>query len=405
MAERSVGSKIAIATSAGVVALLVTGAVAAATVASVVARKVITPPRRREYDIGILGYTATTITLSATPDTLTPGRYGLWFADDTGHARVGDIISVGDGYVIRALLAVDRGDLSAARKGRYSGWFYLSPRELGFDVEDILIDAPVGPAPAWLVPAESGTDDWVIQVHGRGVTRAETIRAVPVFRAAGYTSLLVSYRNDSIAPDSVDRRYALGGTEWRDVEAAIEFAIDRGAKHIVLMGWSMGGATVLQTALLSSHRALLRGVVLESPAVEWHSLLDFQAGQQKVPRPVRLAALTLLGSTWGKPFTGQAQPIDLDSLNIVKRAHELTLPTLLMHSADDGYVPADASRELAILRPDLIDYEEFTTARHAKLWNYDPERFDRVIGDWLTRLRTASARTARSRRPSAAASE
>jgi pimeloyl-ACP methyl ester carboxylesterase len=405
MAERSLGSKIAIASVAAAAGLVVATAVGAAAVASVVARKVITPPRKREYDIRVLGYTDSTITLSATADTLTKGRYGLWFNDDAGHMRVGEIVSRGDGYVIRSLLAVDRGDISTAHRARFSGWFYLTPRELGFEVEDITIDAPVGPAPAWLVPAESGTDDWVIQVHGRGVTRAETIRAVPVFRAAGYTSLLVSYRNDSVAPYSEDRRYALGGTEWRDVEAAIEFAVGRGATSIVLMGWSMGGATSLQTALLSPHRELFRGLVLESAVVDWRSVLDFQAGQQKVPLAVRLGALQLLGSTWGKPFTGQSQPIDLDSLNIVRRAHELTLPTLLMHSADDGYVPIDAARELAILRPDLISYEEFTGARHAKLWNYDPERFDRVISEWLLSLRAASGRTARSRRRPEAASE
>jgi len=134
-------------------------------------------------------------------------------------------------------------------------------------------------------------------------------------------------------------------------------------------------------------------------------VLDFQASQNRVPLIVRLGALQLLGSSWGKPFTGQAQPIDLDSLNIVKRAHELTLPTLLMHSADDGFVPPDASRELALLRPDLVTYEEFTEARHAKLWNYDPERFDRVITDWLGSLQSPTARTARSPRRAAAASE
>lgn len=403
MAQRSVGATVAIATVAGVVGLAVAGTLAAAALASVVARRVITPPRTREEDIRILGYTETTITLSATTDTLTPGRYGLWFSADSGHARLGEIISQGEGWVRRALLQVDHGDLSSARTGRFSGWFYLDPRELGFEVSDITIDSPVGPAPAWLVPAEKGTDDWVIQVHGRGVTRAETIRAVPVFRSAGYTSLLVSYRNDGVAPDSADRRYALGGTEWRDVEAAIEFAVAQGAKNIVLMGWSMGGATSLQSAILSPHRELFRGLALESPVVDWRSVLDFQASQNRVPLIVRLGALELLGSKWGKAFTGQAEPIDLDSLNIVKRAHELTLPTLLMHSADDGFVPVDASRELALLRPDLVTYEEFTDARHAKLWNYDPQRFDRVISDWLRTLRAPSARTGRSPRRAAAA--
>jgi uncharacterized protein len=181
--------------------------------------------------------------------------------------------------------------------------------------------------------------------------------------------------------------------------------VDRGAKNIVLMGWSMGGATSLQSAILSSHRDLFRGLALESPVVDWRSVLDFQASQNRVPLVVRLGALQLLGSSWGKPFTGQSQPIDLDSLNIVQRAHELNLPTLLMHSADDGFVPVDASRELALLRPDLVTYEEFSEARHAKLWNYDPERFDRVISEWLSSLRGSTARTARLSRRAVAASE
>ena len=405
MAERPTGARIALMTAIGAAGLVVAGAVAAAGLATVMARRVITPPRVREEDIRVLGYTATTITLSATDDTRTPGRYGLWFSGDTGYLRLGDIIDSSPESVTRQLLSVAFGNLAAARRARFSGWFYLHPSELGVPVEEIAIEAPVGLAPAWLVAAESGTDDWVIQVHGRAVTRAEGIRAVPVFRKAGYTSLLVSYRNDGVAPDSVDRRYALGGTEWRDVETAIDFAVERGAKNIVLMGWSMGGATSLQASILSKHRSLFRGLALESPAVDWFSILDFQASQARVPYLVRLASLRLLSSRWGKPFTGQAEPIDLDSLNIVDRAHELTLPTLLMHSADDGYVPADASRKLALLRPDLVQYDEWTVARHAKLWNYDPERFDRLLTEWLASLGTPSARTSRPRRRAAAAPE
>jgi pimeloyl-ACP methyl ester carboxylesterase len=377
--------------------------VAVAALAAYVARVVITPPRKRAEDIRVLGYTASTITLSANDDTTTRGRYGLWFNADTGRVRVGEILTMDDDSVTRELIAIDFGDLSRARQGRWSGWFYQNPRELGYPVEDIEIHTAVGIAPAWLVRSRRHSHHWVIQVHGRGVTRAETIRAVPVFHSAGYTSLLISYRNDGIAPDSEDRRYALGGTEWRDLEAAIEFAVSRGAKHIVLMGWSMGGATSLQASILSSYRDLFSGLVLESAVVDWRSVLDFQALQQSVPKPVRLGALRLLGSRWGKPFTGQSQPIDLDSLNIVRRASELTIPTLLLHSADDGYVPVDAARELAALRPDLVRYEEFTGARHAKLWNYDPDRFNRVIAEWLRNLRKSTGRTVRSTRRGAAA--
>lgn len=380
------GIKIAIGVGVGVAAVAVASAVAAAAASVVVARKVVEVPRRRDEDIRIQSVTDSTVTLSRTDDTRTPGRYGLFFNQGAGHLRVGDILSMDEASVTRHLVAIDFGGDPTGTRARFSGWFYQSPRELGVPVEDVDIPSPLGPAPAWLVPAESADDRWVIQVHGRGVTRAETIRAVPVFRAAGYTSLLISYRNDGVAPDSEDRRYALGGTEWRDLEAALDFAVARGARRIVLMGWSMGGATSLQGAILSRHRALIRGLVLESPVVDWRSVLHYQASAMGVPFVIRGGVLRLIGSEWGGAFTGQSQPIDLDSLDLVTRAEELIVPTLIMHSADDGYVPADASRALALLRPDIVSYEEFTVARHAKLWNYDEQRWNDTIAGWLSAL-------------------
>jgi len=380
------GAKVAIGIGAGIVGLTVSAGIAAAALSVHVARKVVAVPRKREEDIRILAVTNTTITLSATDDTQTPGRYGLFFTQGAGHVRVGDIISMDATSVTRTLLAVDFGTPRQGLRARFSGWFYLNPRELGVEVEDVLITTPIGAAPAWVVPAAAPTSDWVIHVHGRGVTRGETIRGVPVFRGAGYNSLLISYRNDGVAPDSADRRFALGGTEWRDLEAALDFAITRGAERVLLMGWSMGGAISLQGAIQSRHRELFRGIVLDSPVVDWRSVLEFQAASMSVPLPIRRNVLQLIGKRWGKLFTGQDEPIDLDSLDLVTRAQELSVPTLLLHSADDGYVPADASRALALLRPDIVTFEEFTVARHAKLWNYDSERWNRVIREWLGAL-------------------
>lgn len=390
-ASLALGARLAIGIGVGVVALAAAAAIAGAAASVFVARKVVEVPRKRDEDIRILSTTVTTITLSLTDDTRTPGRYGLFFHQGAGHLRIGDILSMDDATVTRSLLTVDFGDLATATRARFSGWFYQSPRELDVPVEDVEIDTPLGAAPAWLVPAATPSDRWVIQVHGRGVTRAETIRAVPIFRAAGYTSLLISYRNDGVAPDSDDRRYALGGTEWRDLEAALDFAVAHGARHIVLMGWSMGGATSLQGALLSEHRALVRGLVLESAVIDWRSVLHYQASEMGVPLVIRGGVLWLIGTEWGGTFTGQSQPIDLDALDLVTRAEELRVPTLILHSADDGYVPSDASRELALLRPDIVTLEEFSVARHAKLWNYDEERWNAAIRSWLLALESPNA--------------
>src|SRR6201999_1571110 len=101
--------------------------------------------------------------------------------------------------------------------------------------------------------------------------------------------------------------------------------------------------------------------------VNWVDTINYQTDSLRVPRVVSAGAQRVISSPWGAPLTGQASPIDLARLNFVARADELTIPILLLHSADDGFVPPYASRELALLRPDIVTFDEFTVARHAKL--------------------------------------
>ena len=215
---------------------------------------------------------------------------------------------------------------------------------------------------------------------------SETLRAIPTFRAAGYPSLIASYRNDGDAPNSDDHRYALGDREWQDIEAAMRYAIDHGATDLVLMGWSMGGATVLQALTRSPLGEYVRGVVLDSPVVDWIATLDFQAALRRLPAVVRWGVLQLFRNRWGGLFTGLAEPLDLDRLDFVRRARELDVPILILHSDDDGFVPSTASRALAVARPDIVTFVPFEVARHTKLWNYDQDKWETAISDWLERL-------------------
>lgn len=358
----------------------------------------VVPPTRRDEDIRILAFdpVADTVTLSRTPDTVTAGDYGFWFSRDLGYARLGGIVAADDVSVTRRVLEVEFGDLAAAQAGRWTGWFYLDPRELGYSYRNVEVPTPLGPAPAWLVPApvaegESDSDRWVIQVHGRAVRRQEAIRSIPVFREAGYTSLVISYRNDGDAPQSIDGRYGLGDTEWNDVASAMKFAVDRGAREIVLMGYSMGGATALQALTRSPLAALVTGVVLDSPVIDWKSALRYQGGLHRLPDRVSSAVLGTIGSSWGRFVTGQDEPIDLDRLDFVERANELSVPVLIMHSTGDDYIPRGPSAELAAERPDIVTYDEWDVAGHTRLWNYDPERWNATVRSWLRRLPERSA--------------
>ena len=368
--------------------LAVVAAAGVSVLAAVMARRIVTPPTKREEDTRVIGLDldAGTITLQSTADSVLRGDYSFWFSDETGHARVGEILGSTPVSVTRRVLGVDFGDLESAARGRLSGYFFLRPEDLGFPFEDVLIPTGAGDAPAWSIPAAEPSDRWVIQVHGRAVQRRETLRGVPVFREAGYNSLLVSYRNDGEAPASHDGRYGLGDNEWQDVDAAIDFAASRGAKSVVLMGWSMGGAIALQALTRAEHRDLLVGVVLDSPVIDWADVVSFQGGALGLREPVMSGAMKVMGQRWGGPLTGQASPIDFARLDIVARAHELTKPILLMHSDNDGYVPSTGSRALAVRRPDIVTFVPFTVARHTKLWNYDHERWTGAIRSWLDEL-------------------
>jgi alpha-beta hydrolase superfamily lysophospholipase len=375
--------------------LAVTGiAVAGATVvlgalvgvlATVMARRIVTPSFKRADDVRIcaVDLAAGTITLQSTADSVLQGDYSFWFSADTGHAHLGEILRLTPTKVTRRILRVDHGDLARAERGRLGGYSYLGPWDLGLAFEDVLVPTDAGDAPAWLVPAAEPDGRWVIQVHGRGVQRQETLRATPVFRDAGFTSLLVSYRNDGEAPQSGDGRYALGDAEWRDVDAALSYAVHRGATEIVLMGWSMGGAIVLQTATRSTLRDRIVGIVLDSPVIDWADVARFHGGLLGLPAVVSSGALEVLGRRWGGIFTGQTEPIDFARLDFVTRAAELELPVLLMHSDDDGFVPATGSRALAGRRPDIVTFLPFAVARHTKLWNYDREGWNQAITNWL----------------------
>ncbi|MGN6743850.1 MAG: alpha/beta hydrolase [Amnibacterium sp.] len=366
--------------------VLVAGAVFAGAVTTGVARRMVGPGRRRAAVTAVLGVDldAGRIRFAPTDDALLPGVYSFWFEEGRGHARVGRVLERTPTAVVRELLGVDAGDIGAATEGRFNGWVYLSPEQLGVPWEDVRIQTTQGVVPAWEVPAD-GFDSprWAILVHGRRTVRQEALRAVPVFREAGWSTLLVSYRDDGEAPSSTAPKYGLEDAEWLDVESAILHALDQGAREIVLVGWSMGGVIVLQTAMRSRLASVISGVVLDSPVLDFAEALLHQGDATRLPAPVRRGALSLVGSRLGPFLTGQEEPFDTRGAEVVARVADLDLPVLVLHSEDDGIAPIAVSRRLAAERPDVVRLVPFTTARHTRLWNHDRDRWEGAVRAWL----------------------
>lgn len=364
-------------------------AAASSTLAAHFARQVVIPARKRDENLEILAVTGSgndqQVILPANDDTTVDGTYSLYFDGGRGHARIGAIRSYvpREGTVQRDVEAVYAGDLRTAMRGWWSGAVYERPSSVGLADEEVHIEVEGGTAPAWLIRAESPSSTWAIMVHGRGVRRTEGIRAARTARSLGMTSLLISYRNDGEAPSAPDGRYGLGMTEWRDVEAAIDHALGLGAERVVLFGWSMGGAISLQCADLSRHRRRIAALVLNGPVIDWIEVLAYHAQINRIPAPVGRLGQWLLSNAAGRKITGLAAPLDLKKMNWVERAEQLRIPTLIIHSEDDEFVPVGISAKLAERNPDFVRFERFHRARHTKEWNVDPKKWEDTVSGWL----------------------
>jgi pimeloyl-ACP methyl ester carboxylesterase len=324
------------------------------------------------YPVRVRGFAGNRVTLSRTPDTAR--SIPLAFVWPGGHAELGTVVTTDRSTVVREVSKVTRGTLQAGLRGHTSAYLYGGDPHTsrGLEFADVEVTTPLGPMPAWFVPGSS--DVWVIAVHGRGAPRGEVLRILPTLTAAGHPVLAVTYRNDLDAPPSPDRMFHLGDTEWEDVDAAIEFARARGAKGIILYGWSMGGATVLNLQRRRAHDDLVRAMILDCPVIDWTATLQMNARSLAVPAAWAWTAMRLLERRI------RVRLADLD-----QRAHagKLDVPTLLFVDHDDNTVAPWPTVEFAKARPDLITLVETRGAGHCRSWNLDRELYEKSVTTFL----------------------
>ncbi|WP_426509777.1 alpha/beta hydrolase family protein [Dactylosporangium sp. McL0621] len=361
-----------IAGAAGLAVLLPTGTAGAGWF---LAGQVLNVNGQRVYPVRVRAYAGNRMTLTRTPDTAR--NIPLSFVWATGHAILGDVISVDRATVTREVAEVTRGALTTGVRGYTSGYVFegdpSSARGLPFD--EVVVPGELGPLPAWLVPPTGPADDtWIIAVHGRGAPRGEALRALPTLAASGHRTLVVSYRNDPDAPPSYDHRFHLGYTEWRDVKSAIDYARAAGARDVILMGWSMGGAAILNLLREWDHDGFLRALVLDCPVVDWKETLRMNARQLNVPPVWTWTALKLIQHRLG------VAGADLDYRPLAAR---LDVPTLLYVDHDDRTVAPAPTVDFAHAAAEHVTLVETREAGHCRGWNLDPSVYEQHLASFL----------------------
>jgi len=332
------------------------------------------PAQRPIYPERVLAADADTVTLATTRLTGQPGVWGLRWPQ--GLAVIGPIQAGDSGTdrIVRPRLAgpvPPAGTAAAIDAGPYDP----DPGARGLAHEDVPVPTPLGDCSAWYVPASG--DTWVLLVHGRGGSRREALRVLPALHAAGHPALVVTYRNDPEAPPSPDGRYHLGDTEWADLEAAVRWARDRGARRVVLFGWSMGAAIIGAFLDRSAEAGAVAAVVWDCPLLDWRETLRQQARNRRLP-----ASLTALATT----ATSRRIGIDFDRFDLLRRPPAVRPPTLIVHSTEDTVVPVGPSRRLAAVAPRLgwpMRFREVPGVEHTGSWNADPAGYERAVVGFL----------------------
>ncbi|MFB7518303.1 alpha/beta hydrolase [Streptomyces sp. NPDC056144] len=318
------------------------------------------------------------ITLTRSLASLRPGTYGM--AGHGLHAVLGPVLDRAPhsaDTVVRRLERVELGAIAPGVRVRLTPALHRGTPQsaLGIAHEDVEIPGELGQLPGWLVPAARST--WVIALHGLGTTREHPLNVVPFFHRRKIPVLVPAYRGDEGAPESPDGLAHLGDSEWRDVDAAIRYAVRRGAEKVVLHGWGTGASMALRAAAESGVRDRIAGLVLDSPVLDWEATIRNLAAAHRVPSPLLPLAVR---SAEGR--TG----LHGDRLQAASEPGALKVPALLFHGPDDTIAPWDPSVELAVRRPELITLHTVRQAPHAAMWNADPSRYEEALRRFLTPL-------------------
>lgn len=322
------------------------------------------------------------VVLSRSKETLRPGVYGLEWP--RGHAIVEAVLSSDADTVTRRLRTLE-GHLALGTKVDLDSSVYRGNPEQALELTfaNVKIPDELGPMPAWLIPAHSLT--WAIFVHGINANREDGLRIAPILHRAGLPALLITYRQDVGAPPSPDGHHHMGQTEWRDLQAAARYALAHGAKHLVLVGYSMGGAIVSQFMERSSLAHDVAGLILDAPALDWQAILSFNAKEMGLPSfladPVEWAIDLRIKPNW-------------ESLDALDHPTDFHLPILLFHGLEDEVVPISSSDAFAKELPGWVTYYRVPDAGHVESWNVNPASYAQRVSAFLSgKLRPSPSKT------------
>ena len=303
-------------------------------------------------------------------------REGVWgFETETGYTQLTDIDRSGEAEMIWNTTPFD-GGIEAGEMGRVDIDAYpgdpLVAHGLGF--QDKVAAGDLGPQPLWFIDGRRST--WVVIAHGRGTDRlSQSLRIIPRLVEEGFPVLVVTYRDDVGAPQSQSGLRTWGLSEWRDLDAAMLFAEREGAREYILYGHDLGAEVVSMLLHESERVGAVRGVILDSPVLDFEAFVDHNMGW--IPGPI---------GALGKQFARIRFGVEWAELDQLARADQFDVPVLAIHGIDDDVSPISITEAFAQARPNDVELIRIAQGRHGDAWNVAVEDYEEAVVSFVQRI-------------------
>ena len=312
-------------------------------------------------------------------DTTAKGTQSLFWAARRGHALVEPAEATDEGRWFNIL--VNYGAVPVATKGAWlSGWMGERLEHFGnLPYETVQLSNKT-----LAIRTRSSSTKWVIHVHGRKTLIGETLRNFSVFHSLGFSQLSFSHETDPKPLGLGKHRSTLGFQEWKQLEEAVVYAKSKGAEEILVFGWSLGGMIIGQFLNNSKFNDVIVAAIFDSPMFDVRNTLRLQAKLSGYDEQFADEVCELIKTSRILRLLGYPK-ILFDKMSLGRRALDRTVPSLVLYSKNDGYIAYEDAERFAHINKSVA-LVEFPGARHCRLSNSDPAKYEETIRTFVSKL-------------------
>ena len=225
------------------------------------------------------------------------------------------------------------------------------------------------------IEAPQKTNKTVILVHGISVAHINAIKYMDIFYKRGWNVLTFDHRRHG----SSEGKYSTYGYyEKEDLDLWIKWVLRRNGDDSIigLHGESMGAATVLQYAAISSHVSF---IIADCGYSNLKELLMYRIREDAHWTVTPIYYLTSLKAWIRAKFKfGDVSPID-----DIKNS---TIPTLFIHGSKDTFVPCYMSEKMYEEKKGKKKLYIAKGAAHAAAIEVDRKAYERVVNEFLDEI-------------------